>query len=122
MLPTEQFSGDATEDKTPWTPQVWRDGPDVLVQQAQQSLFSDRQDVEIGALGGRDTAPAMAGTVNNGANEWEQSINPAQPPEGQGRATQWKNTLNTMRAVNPLAGQVKSLDYDPPATDANPAP
>lgn len=115
MLPTEQFSGDATEDKTPWTPQVWRDGPDVLVAQAQQALFQHRADVE-GALGSGDPA-AIAGPVNQGANESEQLIDPSQDS---GRASVWKTTLNNMRSVYPLAGTVKPLDYDPDPGDANP--
>ena len=77
MLPTEQFSGDATEDKTPWTPQVWRDGPDALVQQAQQALFQNRADVEVGALGTGTSAPAMDGTVTQPANESDQLIDPS---------------------------------------------
>jgi hypothetical protein len=121
MLPTEQFSGDATEDKSLWTPQVWRDGPDGIVQQAQMSLWQDRSDIELGALGPSTDAPSFD-SVSQGANESELTVNPSQPPEGQGRATQWKNTLNAMRAVNPLAGHIKSLDYDPAPGDANPAP
>src|SRR5208283_2828264 len=112
MLPTEQFSGDATEDKTPWTPQVWRDGPDSLVQQAQQSLFQDRADVESGALGGSDP-PAMSGTVTQPANESDQIINPSQPSDGKGRATQWHNNLEQMRATVPLAGHAIGFDPDP---------
>ena len=122
MLPTEQYSGDATEDKSIWTPQVWRDGPDALVRQAQLGLWQDRSDVENDALGGGTDAPAFDGSVNQGANEWEESVNPSQPPEGQGRATQWKNSLDKMRAVDPLAGQVKDTSYDPSPGDANPAP
>lgn len=121
MLPTEQFSGDATKGPA-WTPQVWRDGPDQLVNQAQLALFQDRADIEVGALGPRETAASMDGQVNQGANEWEESINPSQPPEGQGRATQWKASLDKMRAVDELAGQVKSTDYDPSPGQANPAP
>jgi hypothetical protein len=122
MLPTEQFSGDATEDKTPWTPQVWRDGPDVLVQQAQLALFSDRSDVEVGALGPSTTSASMDGQVTQPANESDQLINPSAPSDGTGRATQWNNNLKTLRATHPLAGTVKPLDYDPDPGDANPAP
>ena len=128
MLPTEEYSGDATEDKTPWTPQVWRDGPDSLVAQAQQALFQNRADVEMGALGASTSAPAFAGSVSQGANEGDEGIYPGNPPEtpdgqtGAKRATVWKNTLNSMRATNEFAGQVKPLDYDPSPEEANPAP
>ena len=101
---------------------MWRDGPDALVQQAQLQLWQDRSDVEMGALGARDTAPAFDGSVSQGANEWEESINPSQPPEGHGRAAQWKNSLDKMRAVDPIAGQVKDTSYDPTPGPANPAP
>lgn len=122
MLPTEQFSGDATEDKTPWTPQVWRDGPDVLVQDAQLALYQTRADVEVDALGGRRTAPSMDGSVNQGANEQELTVNPGTPPEGSGgRAAQWQFTLMQLRSTNMLAGNVMPSDYDPPAGDANPS-
>lgn len=122
MLPTEQFSGDATEDKTPWTPQVWRDGPDALVAQAQSALWQNRGDVEIGALGPTTEDAAMDGTVAQSANESDQMINPSAPSDGTGRATQWRNNLETLRATHPLAGTVKPLDYDPDPGDANPAP
>lgn len=121
MLPTEQFSGDATEDKTPWQPQVWQVGPDALVAQAQQALYQCRADVELDALGARPTAPAMDGNVNQGANEQELTVNPAAPPEGTGRATQWHNSLQALRTTNLLAGNVMPNDYDPPAADANPS-
>lgn len=121
MLPTEQYSGDATKGPV-WTPQVWRDGPDSLVQQAQQALFQNRADVEVGALGTGTTAPAMDGTVTQPANESDQLIDPGKPSDGVGRATVWHNNLETMRATHPLAGTVKPLDYDPDPGDANPAP
>jgi hypothetical protein len=120
MLPTEQFSGDATEDKSIWTPQVWTKGPDGLVNQAQTALFQDRADVEVGALGAGISSPAIDGPVSQGGNEQDQVINPGQPPEGQGRATQWKNTLDIMRTTDPLAGNIRPNDYDPSPGEANP--
>lgn len=120
MLPTEQFSGDATEDKSQWTPQVWRKGPDALVADAQLALWQNRRDVEVGALNGSTDAPSFDGTSNQ-ANEWEQVIDPSAPPEGSGgRAAIWQHTLMQMRAVDEWGGQVKSVDYDPSPGDANP--
>ena len=121
MLPTEQFSGDATEDKTPWQPQVWKVGPDSLVAQAQQALFQERMDVEVDALGSRTSAPAMAGSVNQGANEQELTINPSSPPEGmRSRHDEWHNTIKQLYTTNELAGSVMPDDYEPPMGDANP--
>lgn len=122
MLPTEQYSGDATEDKTPWTPQVWRDGPDALVAQARTALWQERGDIERGALGPSTEDAAMDGYASQPANESDQIINPVTPSDGTGRATQWHNNLETLRATHPLAGTVKPLDYDPSPGDANPAP
>jgi hypothetical protein len=120
MLPTEQFSGDATPDKTPWTPQVWTQGPDALVAQAQLALFKDRSDIELTALGPSTDGASMDG-VNQGANEWEQVIDPSTPPEGSGgRAAIWQANIIQMRKTTELAGTVHPLDHDPSPGDANP--
>ena len=124
MLPTEQFSGDATEDKTPWTPQVWKVGPDVLVQQAQMDLFSDRSEVET-ALGGSQSSVAMAGSHTDPENESEMLINGATPGDspshGEGGTTRagiWNSAMKDMRRTEPVVGWEDGSKSGP----VNPAP
>lgn len=117
MLPTEQFSGDATP-AVPWKPQVWRDGPDSLVKQAQIALFQDRADVEVGILTGTDSA--IAGSTAGVQNESDQVIDgttPGDAPSGSRKAG-WNQMLQDLRRTEPLAAWA-SGQHDGPA---NPAP
>jgi hypothetical protein len=125
MLPTEQFSGDATEDKSPWTPQVWRDGPDLLVAQARQSLFQDRAEVEQGALGASESSVAMSGPVTNPENESDMIIDGSTPGDspshGEGGTTRagiWNGAMQDLRRTEPLANWATGAKSGP----ANPAP
>ena len=127
MLPTEQFSGDATQGP-PWTPQVWRDGPDVLVAQARQALFGDRTEIDSGVLGGGDRA--MSGSSTAPQNESDQMIDgstPGDSPSGTpgrqgGRAAQWQQNLAYLRRDEPLAAWSSGQKDGPAMGPANPAP
>jgi hypothetical protein len=90
----------------PWTPDVWQKGPDVLVKDAQLDLFQARAGVEMDALDGGNSTPAMSGQPQD-ANEAEQLITPA--PSG--RAAQWRDTVNQLHKTEPLAGTIKPLGY-----------
>lgn len=124
MLPTEQFSGDATQGP-PWTPQVWRDGPDSLVKQAQLALFQDRAEVEVDALGTSSGSVAMSGPETNPENESEMLIDVSTPGDspshGEGGTTRagiWNNAMNDLRRDEPLANWATGTK----SGKANPAP
>lgn len=119
MLPTEQFSGDATQGP-PWKPQVWVKGPDQLVIEAKQALLSNLSGVQQGVLDSSSEPDAMAGGVPQDVNESEELIDPSRPPEGQGRATQWKSNMRALRATEPLAGTSKSVSWSPDPGSPNP--
>lgn len=99
MLPTEQFSGDATEGP-PWTPLVWRIGPEGLIERAQQQLWANYADLQRGILGGDDTA--MSGGQTAPQNEAEQLIGGNAPTTG-GRSAHWGDILSDLRRTEPLA-------------------
>lgn len=111
MHPDEQFSGDATEDKSHWTPDVWKVGPDALVAKAQHQLFLDRFELEDTALDGGDRA--MSGTQSSPQNESDQIIDGSTPGDspsnkedgvtGGGRATLWRQNLKYLFRTEPLA-------------------
>lgn len=121
MLPTEMFSGDATQGP-PWTPQVWRDGPDALVAQATAALFQDSHEITSGVLDGGDRA--MAGSQTAPQNESDQVIDgstPGDSPSGSdrgGRYGTWKNQLEDLYRDEPLAAWSGGAKDGP----ANPAP
>jgi hypothetical protein len=102
-----------------WKPQVWVKGPDQLVAEARQALFSNLEGIEDGVLGASEPE-AMAGGSPQDINESEQLIDPTQPPEGQGRASQWKTNLNALRATEPLAGTSKPVSWSPDPGTPNP--
>jgi len=99
MLPTEQFSGDATQGPV-WTPEVWRVGPEALVTKARAALFQNERDLEDGVLGGGDTA--MSGSLTSPQNEVEQVIG-GSAPAGGGRSAHWGSILSDLRRTEPLA-------------------
>lgn len=121
MHPDEQYSGDATEDKAPWSPPVWRIGPDGVIAQAKAWLMENRTDVLEGLTGGQ-SIPAMSG-VNQNIDEVERTIDPNDPPEGKkiGRAALWQSNLSYLRATNiQSAAGIKPIDWQPPHKQVNP--
>lgn len=125
MLPNQQFDGIPSGNPSPpWTPQVWRDGPDVLVAQATQALWSDSKEIE-GTLSASQGSVAMAGPTANPENESDEMIDgstpgdsPAHGPTSGGRATQWNSMMQDMRRNEPLASWSNGSKDGP----ANPAP
>lgn len=116
MLPTEEFS---ENHGPPWKPLCWSMSPEQLQAQAQADLFETRSAVEHSTL--QTPGDAMSGTAPGEANEWEQKVDPSNPPEGKGsRAQQWQNTLQNLRGTEPLAGTVHSTNYSPASGTANP--
>jgi hypothetical protein len=124
MLPTEQFSGDATKGP-PWTPQVWRDGPDVLVAQAQQALWADQHDIvadvldgDNRAMSGSETAPENESDITY-ATQMAAGDRIHSSEDVTNRADVWDSTMDDMRATEPrIAGWSSGDHVGPP----NPAP
>lgn len=118
-----RIDSDQIPEGPPWTPAVWKSGPDVLVSQAQSQLFVDQQDMES-VLDGGDRA--MAGGEQADQNESDQMIDQAaqgstmrsSTDSQQGRATEWANSVKDLYRDEPLAAW-SSGAHDGPA---NPAP
>ena len=109
----------------PWTPQVWRDGPDGIVAQATQSLFADQTEITNKVLGATSSTVAMSGSDTNPENETDQLIDTSTPgdspshgPSTNGRAAQWSSMMNDLRRDEPLANWSDGSKDGP----ANPAP
>lgn len=116
MLPTEQFS----ENSGPiWKPQCWAKSPEVLQREAQVANFQNRAEIEHTAL--QTPGNAMAGSNPAEANEYEQKIDPSNPPEPDGsRAQMWHGILQSLRSTEPLAGTTRALSWSPAAEAPNP--
>lgn len=96
MLPTEQYSGDAVP-QVPWTPPVWQSGPDGLVAEAKQEMWSNYTDVTrdiLGSASGGDSS-AMSGGSPQGKDDGEYYQHPGDGPDS--RAADWNNQLQEMR-------------------------
>jgi hypothetical protein len=125
MLPDQQFDGiPSGNPMPPWTPQVWRDGPDGLVAQAQQMLFQNDQEMDQ-TLSASQGSVAMSGPTANPENETDQIIDPMTPgdspshgPSTSGRASYWNGMMQDMRRDEPLASWASGQKDGP----ANPAP
>lgn len=107
MLPTEEYSGDATQGP-PWTPLVWQEGPDKLVADAQAAIFEDYGEITNGILGGDDHA--ISGPATGKENETDQVIAPAP----QSRTAVWQDGLKDLRRDEPLAAWATGT-HDGPA-------
>lgn len=126
MLPNQQFDGiPSGNPMPPWTPQVWRDGPDGIAAQATQGLWQDYNEITNHTLGGGESSVAMSGTDTNPENESDQLIDPTTPgdspshgPATSGRAAQWSAMMGDMRRDEPLASWANGAKDGEP----NPAP
>lgn len=127
MQPNEMFSGDAVP-QVPWTPAVWKSGPDALVATAQSQSWADSQDLADGILNGGDTA--MSGGQTAPQNESDQLIDgstPGDSPSGSagrtgGRAAQWQQNLAYLRRDEPLAAWASGQHDGSLMNPGNPAP
>jgi len=125
MLPTQQFDGiPPANPLPPWTPPVWKSGPDVLRMQAQQQLFQIDGELQH-TLGAGQGSVAMSGPAAQPENESDMLIDGSTPGDspshGEGGTTRvgiWHNALTDMRRDEPLAswasGQ-KDGKANPPA-------
>lgn len=121
MRPDQQFS----DNHGPvWTPQVWRDGPELLVRQAQQALFGDRAEIEHGALDTHDRAISGADTGTQNESDIIHSVGAdGQQARGSttpdGRSAVWSHVMHEMFATEPRLAGWSSGDRTGPV---NPAP
>lgn len=109
MLPNQQFDGiPSGNPMPPWTPQVWADGPDGIVKEATQEMWTDYTEMTNGVLGTNDRA--MSGPTTAPENESDQIIDSSTPGDspshstgGTSRSSIWNTSMADLRRSEPLA-------------------
>lgn len=94
------------QSETPdvWTPPVWQEGPDGLVADAKNELWTEYDDIETvlstgaGGAGGGD---AMSGSGTSPSNESDQLIS-TKPGQVTSVAGEWSKGLQEMKDTEPI--------------------
>lgn len=100
-----RINSDQIPEGPPWTPQVWRDSPEVLVQEAQKELWVEYKDLQTvlstgaGPAGGGE---AMSGQATAPENESDQLIS-TQPMGGSTSVLgEWNKAMSDMKDTEPI--------------------